>query len=68
MLVRTPDSIAGHLEAVQRLAPLIADHRQSFDRQRRLPDVVFEALAGAGLFRLWLPEKLAGQSCLHSIS
>jgi alkylation response protein AidB-like acyl-CoA dehydrogenase len=60
MLARTPDFMAGYVEAVQRLAPLIADHRHSFDQQRRLPNVVFEAMAGAGLFRLWLPEKLGG--------
>jgi alkylation response protein AidB-like acyl-CoA dehydrogenase len=52
--------IAGHLQAIRDLAPLIAEHRDEFDRQRRLPEPVFEALADAGLFRLWLPKALGG--------
>jgi indole-3-acetate monooxygenase len=60
MLARTPDRVPGYLEAISRLAPLIADHRRSFDHERRLPDVVFRHLADAGLFRLWLPEALGG--------
>lgn len=51
---------SGYLEALHRLAPCIAEHRASFDRDRRLPDVVFDALADAGLFRLWLPRSLGG--------
>ncbi|MDN4984283.1 hypothetical protein KUL72_35235 [Bradyrhizobium arachidis] len=47
-------------EAVQALAPLVAAHRGEFDGGRRLPDVVFVALAEAGLFRLWLPHALGG--------
>jgi alkylation response protein AidB-like acyl-CoA dehydrogenase len=39
---------------------LIAQHRATFDQERRLPDIVFKALADAGLFRLWLPEALGG--------
>jgi alkylation response protein AidB-like acyl-CoA dehydrogenase len=42
------------------LAPLIAERRAAFDRERRLTDDVFEALADAGLFRLWLPSALDG--------
>jgi alkylation response protein AidB-like acyl-CoA dehydrogenase len=54
------DRIAGYLGAIQGLAPLIIDCRDAFDRDRRLPDRVFEALADAGLFRLWLPAQLGG--------
>jgi len=54
------DRISGYLGAIHGLAPLIADHRESFDRERRLPDTVFKALADAGLFRLWLPEQVGG--------
>src|SRR3954463_14088057 len=60
MLARSPDRVAEYLAAIHRLAPLIAQHRASFDEKRRLPDVLFEALADAGLFRLWLPEALGG--------
>src|SRR3954462_7566455 len=51
---------AAYLAALHALAPLIAEHRETFDRQRRVPDPVFEALADAGLFRLWLPKALGG--------
>src|SRR5947207_13715793 len=60
MLAKTPTRLADYLEAIGRLAPLIAEHRAAFDSERRLPDAVFEALADAGLFRLWLPEALGG--------
>ena len=49
-----------YLLALRKLAPLIAEHRAAFDRERRLPDIVFNALADAGLFRLWLPASLGG--------
>src|SRR3954465_11444221 len=60
MLARSPDRVAEYLAAIHRLGPLIAQHRASFDETRRLPDVLFNALADAGLFRLWLPEALGG--------
>jgi alkylation response protein AidB-like acyl-CoA dehydrogenase len=59
MLARS-DRISGYLGAIHALAPLIASNREAFDRDRRLPDLVVKALAEAGLFRLWLPEKLGG--------
>lgn len=49
-----------YAHAIAQLAPLVAEHRASFDRDRRLPDVVVQALAEAGLFRLWLPAALGG--------
>jgi alkylation response protein AidB-like acyl-CoA dehydrogenase len=51
---------ADALAQVRRLAPLVAEHRQAIDRERRLPDAVFEACADAGLFRLWLPKAFGG--------
>jgi alkylation response protein AidB-like acyl-CoA dehydrogenase len=51
---------AVYLNAIEKLAPLVAEHRDSFDRARRLPDVVFRALVEAGLFRLWLPTAMGG--------
>jgi indole-3-acetate monooxygenase len=60
MLTKPTDLVAEHLAAIEGLAPLIAEHRAAFDRDRRLPDAVFTALADAGLFRLWLPATLGG--------
>lgn len=54
------DRIARTVAAVGELSPLVAEHRAAFDRDRRLPEAVFLALAEAGLFRLWLPEILGG--------
>lgn len=54
------DATTTYLDALRDLAPQIAEHRAAFDRDRRLPDVVFHALADAGLFRLWLPRALGG--------
>lgn len=51
---------AGMLDALQRMAPLVRERRDSFDQLRRLPDDVFETLADAGLFRLWLPRTIGG--------
>lgn len=60
MLAKTPGRVADYLEAIEQLAPLIAEQRAAFDSERRLPDALFNALADAGLFRLWLPEALGG--------
>jgi indole-3-acetate monooxygenase len=60
MLAVTPSHIAGYLDAVEKLAPLVEQHRACFDHDRRLPEVVFQALAEAGLFRLWLPSAMGG--------
>lgn len=58
--VREPNRVCEILEAVRALAPSIAAQRDDFDRSRRLPDAAFLALAEAGLFRLWLPQKIGG--------
>lgn len=60
MLAKSPGQVADYLEAIARLVPLVVKHRDSFDRERRLPDEVFNELADAGLFRLWLPRALGG--------
>src|SRR5437868_3226725 len=56
----SPSRTAEYLGAIDKLAPLVEEHRGLFDRNRRLPDGVFQALAEAGLFRLWLPATLGG--------
>lgn len=57
---RSTEGAAPLLKALQELAPLIAQHRARFDRDRHLPDEVFNALADAGVFRLWLPKIFGG--------
>jgi alkylation response protein AidB-like acyl-CoA dehydrogenase len=60
MTVAEAERVAEYLDAIRQLAPLIAAHRDAFDRERRIADPVFAALADAGLFRLWLPRSLGG--------
>jgi indole-3-acetate monooxygenase len=52
--------VAEYLDALRAITPLVAKFRESLDRERRLPNCIFDALADAGLFRLWLPEALGG--------
>jgi len=40
MLARPPDGIAHYLGALEQLAPLVAQHRATFDQDRRLLHVV----------------------------
>ncbi|MFT5393413.1 MAG: alkylation response protein AidB-like acyl-CoA dehydrogenase [Gammaproteobacteria bacterium] len=58
--MQSTSTMSDFVSAIRGLAPLIADHRQSFDRERRLPEQVFAALAEAGLFRLWFPKSFGG--------
>jgi alkylation response protein AidB-like acyl-CoA dehydrogenase len=60
MLTKPADRFAQVLAALKGLAPLLAEHRAAFDRDRQLPDTVFRAMANAELFRLLLPESLGG--------
>lgn len=60
MLATKPSAISEYIDAIQCLAPLVEEHRASFDRDRRIPDVIYRPLAEAGLFRLWLPTALGG--------
>ncbi len=50
------DVVAG----VRELAATVAEHRNSFDADGRLPDHLFEQLAALGLFRLLLPTAVGG--------
>jgi len=60
MLARQPEIVSLLLSRLEALRPMIKDAAPAFDRDRRLPDNVFNALADAGLFRLWLPRSLDG--------
>jgi alkylation response protein AidB-like acyl-CoA dehydrogenase len=51
---------APSVEAIRALAPLIRDHAESIEAERRLPEPVVRALAEADVFRLLVPRKLGG--------
>lgn len=48
------------LQAVRAIEPLVAEHRAEFDRARRLPEAVINALVASDLFRLWAPQPIGG--------
>ena len=48
------------LAAVRALAPLIAQHADEAERERRLARPVVDALVNAGVFRLLVPPALGG--------
>ena len=61
--VATPAEIPTNAEVLARaraLAPLISAHAEQTDRERRVPDAVIDALAGAGLFKLSVPPMYGG--------
>ena len=49
MLAVTPSRTAGYLDALEKLAPLVEEHRTSFDRDRKLPDTMFRFEPPAGV-------------------
>jgi hypothetical protein len=53
-------SSASYIDAINRLAPQIETSAEDFDQARRLPSQLVEAMADAGLFRLWIPKSLGG--------
>ena len=48
------------IAAAASLAPQIRAFAEEGERLRRLPMPVAEAMAQAGLFRLWIPRSLGG--------
>ena len=56
----TTPSLSLFLDAVQALAPQIEASVEESERTRRLPLPLVEAMALAGLFRLWIPRALGG--------
>lgn len=49
-----------HLSAARALEPLVAASRDRFDLDRQLPTPLVDAMASAGLFRMWLPKAIGG--------
>ena len=58
--MRSRDEAADLLDAARRLEPLVASLRDGFDKERRLPPELVDAIGGAGLFSMWLPRALGG--------
>ena len=54
------DTVSCLKERIAALAPLVAAQREAMDRERRLTRPVFQAIADAGLLRLWLPRAFGG--------
>jgi indole-3-acetate monooxygenase len=57
----TSISSSSYLNAVQALAPQIAEYAEESERARRLSPPLVDALAEAGLFRLWIPRAFGGE-------
>src|ERR1700758_905629 len=49
------------VEAAKALAPQIQASAVEIERSRRIPLPLVEAMAQAGLFRLWIPRSLGGE-------
>ena len=49
------------IDAAKALAPQIQASAEEMERSRRLPAPLVEAMAQAGLFRLWIPRTLGGE-------
>ena len=56
----TPDPTIEWLEKARALIPLIEQHREKGEEERRLQDPVFEAFRQAGFFRMWMPSAYGG--------
>jgi alkylation response protein AidB-like acyl-CoA dehydrogenase len=56
----THDTVSLLKARIAALAPLVADQREAMERERRLTRPVFQAIAEAGLLRLWAPRALGG--------
>jgi alkylation response protein AidB-like acyl-CoA dehydrogenase len=59
-MISPSDGSAPLLEAVHRLAPLIREHADEAERNRRLSPPVVAGMAEAGLFRMLTPRALGG--------
>jgi len=48
------------VEAARSLAPLIREHAEATESERRLPEPVVRALIETGIFKLWVPSAFGG--------
>jgi alkylation response protein AidB-like acyl-CoA dehydrogenase len=56
----TTASPSSFIAAARGLAPKIRAYAEGIEQTRRLPQPLVDALAEAGLFRLWIPQQLGG--------
>jgi indole-3-acetate monooxygenase len=54
-------SPSSFIDAAKKLAPQVEARAGEIERTRRLPHPLVEAMARAGLFRLWIPRALGGE-------
>lgn len=60
MTHNSQDTVSTLKERIAALAPLVAAEREAMDSARRLTRPVFQAIAEAGLLRLWTPRAFGG--------
>lgn len=60
MIRHRSDQVKSFRGAIDALVPVVEQYRMDIDRNRRLPDAMFRAVAERGLLRLWLPTALGG--------
>jgi alkylation response protein AidB-like acyl-CoA dehydrogenase len=60
MMPRQRERVAVLRGKIEAIAPLCERHRETLDRERRLSQPVFEALADIDVLRLWVPKEVAG--------
>src|SRR5262244_2778719 len=58
-----PEASQAMLAAARALFPQIAAAADEIERERRLPQPLFEALTAAGLMRMVIPRSLGGGEC-----
>lgn len=56
----TETTLASLLDAVDTIAPILREHGPRSEEQRRLAEPIVEAMAEAGLYRVWFPTAYGG--------
>ena len=56
----TDGLMANPVSVARSLKPLLVEHAAETERNRRIPDVVIDAIADAGLFKLVMPRRAGG--------
>jgi indole-3-acetate monooxygenase len=56
----TSPSVSSLIDAVHQIEPVLREHADDAERERRLPDAVANAMRELGLYRLWRPKAFGG--------